>query len=380
MQIPDCVCAFLGTLLPFHLKRRGDPVVIRCVTFNAYQSDVLFSLELCRYSLLLGSPYGDSHRCTDVCCRLRSHHTRPESPSYDHQAYTPTSMSSRAESAYANMHESLPEHQPSVQSPDIKRSPSIEAQARTPSPEVQMSPSHTKPTLKRRRQESLEASRTLTEIGKVEIKLPPETPKPTRSPASVTMVVDPKATCQEFGRCKCPYKVNPATTQHYLDLYFAHVNLTIYCMLPREVFWHWLKESSNKTAADAMVIYAMLAVGSQFSKREAREFEGSMFAEISTAGVQLNLGKFSLQLVQARLLLSLYHFSTGDSLLCWDYCGSAIRAALGMRLNLEDGIADMLKGNITVYDLNRPAFAECCRRTFWSAYLMEVSIKIPKGW
>ena len=288
-------------------------------------------------------------------------------------------MSSRTGSAYPNMHEPLPEQQPPVQSPNFKRSPSTDGNARTPSSHVSMSPSHTKPALKRRRRESLEASRTLTEIGKVEVKIPSETPKPKRLPVAEIVAAESKPTSKEFGRCKCPYKVNPATTQHYLELFFAQINLTVYCMFPREVFWHWLKESSNKTAADAMVIYAMLAVGSPFSKREARKFEGSMFAEIATAGVQLNFGKFTLQLVQARLLLSLYHFSIGDSQMCWDYCGSAVRAALGMKLNLEDGIADMLRDNITVYDLNRPAFAECCRRTFWAAYLMEVSIRVQRS-
>ncbi len=36
--------------------------------------------------------------CTDVCCRFRSQHSRPESPSYDLQARTPLSMITRKDS------------------------------------------------------------------------------------------------------------------------------------------------------------------------------------------------------------------------------------------------------------------------------------------
>lgn len=170
-----------------------------------------------------------------------------------------------------------------------------------------------------------------------------------------------------------PYQIDGQVTQHYLEMYFVHINATTYCMFPREAFMRWLRTCPNKSCDDRMVMYSMLAMGSIFSPRPERKAHGKHFGNIARFAVEKSHGTFSVQLVQSRLLLALLHFSLGDRTRAWDYCGSALRAVCGLKFNVESGIVDIKDDQIMDYGLTRSALAECHRRTFWSAYLMDVS-------
>ena len=171
-----------------------------------------------------------------------------------------------------------------------------------------------------------------------------------------------------------PYEVDPEVTIFHLNLYFLYTNTATYCMFPREPFFYWIRSSRDKSPNDLMVIYSILTMGSIYSEGPRRKTEGCLFAKTARFAVEKSHGKFSLQLAQSRLLLSFYHFALGDSTKAWDYCGSSLRVVAGLKLNCEDGITDVDDEEMFEYSLNRHALVECHRRTFWSAYLMDVSL------
>lgn len=177
-----------------------------------------------------------------------------------------------------------------------------------------------------------------------------------------------------FDWANDPYQVDPEITMHYLETYFMHVNAATYRLFPRKLFLDWVRSEKVKSPDDLMLIYTILAMGSIFSSRMERKHEGSLFGKIARFAVERNHGNYSLQLIQSRLLLAFYHFSMGDAHKAWDYGGMGFRVVSGLRLNVEDGITDIGDDDILEYGLNRHAVEECRRRTFWAAYIMDVSL------
>ena len=171
-----------------------------------------------------------------------------------------------------------------------------------------------------------------------------------------------------------PYSIDAQLTDHYMDLYFTRINAGTYGMFPREPFRYWLRKTTDKSPADLVLIYTMLAVGSIFSSRAGREEEGGRLARIAQHGVEKHQGRYTLQLTQSRTILALYHLATGDSEKAWDYCGLASRAAAGLKLHLKEDITNRNEYETHEYGLNEHGLAECRRRTFWSVYLIDVSI------
>jgi Fungal specific transcription factor domain len=176
----------------------------------------------------------------------------------------------------------------------------------------------------------------------------------------------------EFDWETDPYEAYPELVDHLMDLYFKHINSTIYCMFPRKAFRKWLK-SGDKSPDDRMLIYTMLTLASRFSTDPDRKTLSKNLKTTAQYALEHRNTKFSLQLVQSRIAYSLYCFAANNSNEAYEYCGAGIRAALAMRLNIDDGAGDLPDDGTFEYGLNRHAIAECRRRTFWSVYLMDVS-------
>jgi hypothetical protein len=122
-----------------------------------------------------------------------------------------------------------------------------------------------------------------------------------------------------------------------------------------------------------MVIYSMLAMGSIFEPSGENKSNSKLFCALARCAIEKNFGNFTLQLAQSRLLVGLLHFALGESTKAWDYCGTALRAVCALKLNTEAGANDLTDDQVFEYGLSKEALAECHRRTFWSAYIMDVS-------
>lgn len=176
-----------------------------------------------------------------------------------------------------------------------------------------------------------------------------------------------------------PSELDPRVTSHILDLYFLHAGRATYGMFPRKAFMSWAQTRRGKSQDDRMLFYSILALGSLFESDADKRALGKRFAAVATYAAEKRFGKFSLQLCQSRLLLALYHFAEGKPHEAWDYCGGGLRAISALRLNTEEGVKEMADGAPELeYGFDRRTFEECCRRTFWSGFLMDVSVDVTR--
>ena len=169
-----------------------------------------------------------------------------------------------------------------------------------------------------------------------------------------------------------PYDTSPLTIE-YLNLYFAHVNQATYYMLPKDPFLRWVRECHTKALDDKMILYSLMAMGCRFSTHYDSIGHGKRLSQIARHAERSSFGRFTLQLAQARLILALLSLSLGNSSEAWDYYGLAVTAICGLKYNTEEGVTKQPRFEDGDYGLNREALAECRRRTFWSACVMDVS-------
>lgn len=169
-----------------------------------------------------------------------------------------------------------------------------------------------------------------------------------------------------------PFAIDPEATMRLTEYYFQDVNDATYCMLPRRHFLHWLRTCTTKTQNERLLIYAILAVGSIFNEDAYGGF-GRRCAEIASDALQGRQGRFNTPVVQARLLLGLYHFAKGSNSTAWDFISSGVDAATYLGYNTEEGCSedDSAGKSRAEFDFLPEQFVECKRRTLWSAFLMD---------
>ncbi|TVY82699.1 putative transcriptional regulatory protein [Lachnellula suecica] len=166
-----------------------------------------------------------------------------------------------------------------------------------------------------------------------------------------------------------PFTVRPETVSEIVDVLFKSGPETAASMFPQRAFKSWFLSANVKSLDDLMLIYSVLALGSIFSTKSEHKALGGQYASISQYACQNR--RFSIQLVQSRLLLSLYYFAINNPNDAWDFCGASMRAASGLRLNVEIEKSEDAFLQTFPYGLNRDGYAECRRRTFWSCYLVD---------
>ena len=171
-----------------------------------------------------------------------------------------------------------------------------------------------------------------------------------------------------------PYETDPRLTMYLLDLYFLHAGRATYGIFPRKPFSTWVETNREKSQDHLMLLYSVLAMGSIFSNDPDKRSIGRRFAAIAAHGTEKRFGKFTLQLCQSRLMLALYNFARGKAQEAWDFCGAGLRAISALKLNIEEGVKELPDSTSDLdYGFDRWTLEECCRRTFWSGFLMDVS-------
>lgn len=170
-----------------------------------------------------------------------------------------------------------------------------------------------------------------------------------------------------------PYALDPDTTTHYIESYFTNINDNLYHMLPRRRFLLWLQSCRSKTPDDKMLLYSMLTMGTVFSDRPDRLFAMKRFSRTARYAVERSQNSLSLQLSQSRIIMSQWYYAIGSLVQSWDSIGAAVRMVCGLQYNMESGGIMVDQSNACEYGLHPHALMECRRRTFWVAYLMDVS-------
>jgi hypothetical protein len=162
-----------------------------------------------------------------------------------------------------------------------------------------------------------------------------------------------------------PYVSDPQSMLSTISSFFVHVDATALRFLPEKVFKEFVQASAHrKSPEDLMLVYSILALGvslSGGSKMVAHEYsEVVRYATDRTA--------LSLQLVQARILLSLYYLQVSRPSDANDMSSAAISTATCLQLNTE-----LEHDSATRYPfgMSFSGFSECRRRTFWSCFVLE---------
>ena len=309
---------------------------------------------------------------SDIPISPRGQQAGQRSPLIEHQARTPSSMSTGKESYFDSLQSPFVENP--EQRPPSPRSPP----RRSPSGELLVS----KRPREHSQRNSIDRSHSRRRL---EYDLTPQSSGPAFPPSHAvrigaegslgTMGSRTPNTDDPSQSYDDPFRGCNAIASDFMDLYFQHVNSAIYRMFPSAQFLEWARDVKvAKSPDELMVIHSMLALGSLFSTDSHHKAEGKKFSHLAVLANEKGHGLFSIQSAQARLLLSLYHFANGESSRAWDFCGSACRVVAALKLNIEDEVLDLCKDDQPEYGLRGHELAECYRRTYWSAFLMDASL------
>ena len=220
-----------------------------------------------------------------------------------------------------------------------------------------------------------------------------------------------------------PYVTDPQSVITVISSFFARVeSYTALSFLPEKPFVFWVQSIAHKKSPeDLMLIYSILALGVILSQNSSSTTSVSQTAAVAAAapaaasttiissssnhtataggmaqsspivGDKSNdrhvgfdysqvarfasdRARLSIQLVQARLLLSVYYLATSRRCESSDMLNRAISAATAMQLNLEINASEDeagFGGGFLPYALTRAGYQEMRRRTFWSCFVLE---------
>lgn len=170
-----------------------------------------------------------------------------------------------------------------------------------------------------------------------------------------------------------PYLNDPDATMHFLEVFFAQSAHEVSIMFPRRAFARWVRQWREKRRRECMVLYAILALGSIYADNRFSAF-AKLCVERAAQAVCFIDGKFSMAVIQARLLVAAYKHLIGEDSASWELSGSALGIIRAMRLNSEEGCGEHLDdATRRYYNFSREQLKECRRRTFWTAFLVDVS-------
>ena len=168
-----------------------------------------------------------------------------------------------------------------------------------------------------------------------------------------------------------PRYFHPELTGKYIDTYFNHINILNLELIPQGLFLRWLEQQRILAERSKMVVYAMMALGSLWlAKSNAGICE--TFAKIARLGSEKYHSDNSLQVLHTRLLLALFCSAIGDQQLASSFIGHAFRSISALGWNHEERCEEVDSSIENEYGLNRHGQIECRRRTFWSAYILDV--------
>lgn len=167
-----------------------------------------------------------------------------------------------------------------------------------------------------------------------------------------------------------PYVSDPQSIIAVVSHFFAQIdNTMILRFLPQEATLAWVSASAHrKTPEDLLLLYSMLAVGVALSDGPRHiAFEYAQVAHYAQKTLQLDC----LQLVQSRIILSLYYISTSRLREATDLIAAAVAAGSSLQLHLEIDDSVEAKRPSFPLNMNRAGFAESRRRTMWSLFMLE---------
>ena len=167
-----------------------------------------------------------------------------------------------------------------------------------------------------------------------------------------------------------PYLSDPHSVRTVVSHFFVHLDSTVILrFIPEEAFKSWVASPSHrKSPEDLMLLYSVLAIGVALSGGpKSIAFEYAQVAHHAQRMIAVSC----LQLVQSRILLSLYYLSISRVHEADEMISAAVATASCLQLNAEPD--ESRESSIMTYPLgmSKAGHREARRRTFWSLFMLE---------
>ena len=197
------------------------------------------------------------------------------------------------------------------------------------------------------------------------------------SPVELPAVTSPIKLSPDYAANLDPFAIDTALAQYYFDSFMEHFNSTLYHIYPQEQFSAWACSTSRKSSADILLLYVILSLGTVFcpARTHPRTYDHARaFDEVVSTGLQEELARPTLQLAQTLLLLSYRKLSQGDVPAARQTSSQALQVCLDLGLNQERETHTNAVRPVPAFSLHDDMFDECCRRTFWVAYIKDTTM------
>lgn len=200
-------------------------------------------------------------------------------------------------------------------------------------------------------------------------------------PSSIFAFGDPDLTKSDADPSFC-MMLSQADAQRLLDRYFDFAMPT-YRFLHRPTVQDWFVEfyetfgsmrDANRAPAKLALLFMVIAHGSVYMPDNEKPGPADLSTRYYQAAERQLLeekGSIRVTSIQARLSQCYYLLTQSRINQCWSLFGSVVLLILAIGLNRNRGYGT---GNMsTLVDI------ECCRRTFWCAYTLDVYLSLVLG-
>lgn len=167
-----------------------------------------------------------------------------------------------------------------------------------------------------------------------------------------------------------PYTTDPGAIKRVITQFFSHTDSCVLLrMLPEGPWTRWVSQSAGrKSEADLALLYSMLALSVVLvgdNKDIAADYaQVALFA-------QRKLRYTCLQLVQSRIIMSVYATALGNNEEASALLTHAIKDAFAMGLDMELDRSSEANLNVFPMGMRRSGYSEARRRTMWSLFILE---------
>lgn len=148
----------------------------------------------------------------------------------------------------------------------------------------------------------------------------------------------------------------PGMLNILVNAYFQNIYSQTYAFLHKPTFMRDMDKHPP------ILLFSICAIAARFTQQCTPDM-AETWAKMTRDLIMENYDTYTLDVCQSMVHMGLHDFGTNTGHKAWIFCGMAIRMGSAMNLNLER------KGKSTIQ-------REVSRRTYWSYYLMDVSVHI----
>ncbi|KAK8106827.1 uncharacterized protein PG998_008840 [Apiospora kogelbergensis] len=167
-----------------------------------------------------------------------------------------------------------------------------------------------------------------------------------------------------------PFTSHPGITSAAITSFFNYTKAAALCFLPERLFHDWAKNNAfTKSPEDLMLLDSISVLATCINNGSSMELIGFAHDEAPRFACERNTP--GLQLIQTKLILSLYHLAQARELDSYECLGGAISLALSLQYNVDLNMVSEPPLSDYPYGMNRATYEESRKRTLYSCFILE---------